>query len=307
MLSPPRHRFTDLRALSLPFQLGGFSGQMLGWGFIEPRWWRNYLHVHSFFEVCYAFQGRGAFLIDGVLEPVQAGEVFIARPGEAHEIISSEDDALGIYFWSYTLVPPMHSEGPIDALLNAFLTTQRWVSGDAPAMLRTLEMLTEEIVDKKAGYVEVVRGLATKLLLDTARAVTHVQPDDEPPAQDSGDAVVRDMARYLRDNYSRPLLVRDVAAQVHLSERHCNRLFRAVMGVSIKDYLIDYRLGIARQLLANRQLSVEAVAQAAGYRDVRHFITVFRQRTGYTPAAYRLHGGTQFLGQGSQKRYNTPL
>lgn len=298
MSTIPRQRFTDLRALSLHLQLGNFAAQILGWGFFEPRWWRNYLHVHSFFEVCYAYAGSGTFQINGVIYPVQAGDVFIARPAEPHEIISSEADPLGIYFWSYTLVPPQSKTppNPIDALLHAFFTTPQWVSADVPAMERTLEMLTEEIALKGIGYGESVRGLVIKLLLDTARAVTPLSLPEDAPAHSPTEAIVKDIARYLRDNYSRPVMVRDVAAQVHLSERHTNRLFRQVMGVSIKDYLTDFRLGVAKQLLVNRQLGVSEVAYATGYRDVRHFITIFRQRTGFTPAAFREKGGTVFLG-----------
>jgi AraC family L-rhamnose operon transcriptional activator RhaR len=41
--------------------LGGFRAEILSWGFFEPRWWRNHLHGHSFFEICYAYAGRGTF------------------------------------------------------------------------------------------------------------------------------------------------------------------------------------------------------------------------------------------------------
>ncbi len=289
--------FTDLRSLSISVPLGSFTARIRGWGFFEPRWWRNYSHEHSFFEICYAYAGRGTFFINGVLYPVQAGEVFVAKPGEPHEIISSEDDPLGIYFWSYTLVPPQAATltSATDALMHAFAESRVWVSRAVPAMQRTLDLLTDEIMRKEPGYAEVINALVTKLLMDTARAVTDLSLPDDLPAHNPAEAVVKDITRYLRDNYSRPLAIRDVAAQVHLSERHTNRLFRQVMGVSIKDYLTDFRLGIAKQLLLNQQMSVTEVAYASGYQDVRHFITLFRRRTGLTPARYRDSGGTVFL------------
>lgn len=52
----PRHRFIDLAILPVSLRLGRFSAQLLSWGFFRPRWWRNYLHMHSFFEICYAYQ-----------------------------------------------------------------------------------------------------------------------------------------------------------------------------------------------------------------------------------------------------------
>lgn len=298
-MSISRNRITELRSLSLTVALGGFTARIRGWGFYEPEWWRNYLHIHSFFEVCYAYAGRGMFHINGTDYEVAAGQVFVAKPGEPHEIISAEDDPLGIYFWSYTLIPPAERQSDADALLHAFLTSDCPVSAEVPAMQGTLQLLTEEVARREAGYKQVAQALVTKLLLDTARAVTDVTPPArDEPALDSAGTLAQDMARYLRDNYQRPVRVRDVAAQVNLSERHANRLFRQVMDVSINAYLTRFRLEVAAQHLVNRQMTVTEVAHASGYRDVRHFITRFRQHTGLTPTAFREQGGTQFLDSG---------
>lgn len=297
MSDVPRQRFTDLRSLTLAVKLGGFAARLRGWGFFEPEWWRNYLHVHSFFEVCYAYQGAGLFRINGVDYTVRAGDLFVAKPSEPHEIIADTADPLGIYFWSYTLVPPRDqaAHDDLDNLLYAFLDSTRWVSPGGPT-LRTLELLTEEIVRREPGYALMIEHLIAKLLLDTARLMTDTAPNhSDTPLPVSGETLVRDMVRYLHDNYNRPLRVRDVAAQVHLSERHTNRLFHQVMGVSIKQYLTNFRLEVASQLLLNRQLSVTEVAYATGYYDVRYFITLFRQHTGLTPTAFRQRDGTQFL------------
>lgn len=299
--SVPRGRFTDLNALPLSFQLGSFSGQILGWGFFEPRWWRNYLHSHSFFEICYAFQGCGTFRMLGDDYSVQAGDVFVAKPSEPHEIISSHDDPLGIYFWSYTLVPLAEravQSKAIDTLLDRFLASRTWVSQRARGMRQTLELLTEEVVLREPGHREAIDGLLVKLLLDTARAVTDAPPATGPAGaakRSPAEVVAQQIGQYLRDNYSRPIAIRDVAAQVHLSERHTSRLFQQVMGVSIMEHLAALRMDVATQLLLNPTLSIKEIAEASGYPDVRHFTTVFRRQTGLTPAVFRQKGGTSFL------------
>jgi AraC family L-rhamnose operon transcriptional activator RhaR len=295
-------QFTDLNLLSLSLQCGSFTCELLYWGFYVPRWWRNYLHVHSFFEVCYVYQGRGMFRIADQTWQVQAGDIFVARPGEAHEIISSHDDPLGIYFWAYTLLPDEKSsnERPgVDILMSTFLTSQQAVSARTPSMLRTLELLTEEVVRKEPGYLQAIEALVIKLLLDTARAVVDLPrllvPID-PPAKHSDEAIVQVMVRYLRDNYSRcTLSVCDLAAQVHLSERHASRLFHQVMGTTIKAYLTTLRIEKAMQLLLEGCTPIKEVALAIGYPDVRYFTTLFRQRVGLPPASFQRKGGTRFL------------
>ncbi len=298
----PRHRFKDLNLLSSrSFHIGSFSGQLLRWGFLPAAPWRNYLHRHSFFEVCYGFQGRGIFRIWGADYAVQAGEVFVARPGEPHEIIAADADPLGIYHWAYTLVPQRDQRTDTwgtDALLHAFLASDGRVSGQTRGIERILELLTEEIAQREPGYGDIVDGLIVKLVLDTARAVVDVStlpgPTD-PPAR-SGDATLgQAMIRFLHDNYSQPIAVRDVAAQVHLSERHSNRLFQATTGKSIMRFLAALRLDIAAQRLLEHQRSIKEIAFLSGYPDVRHFTTRFRQRTGLTPAKFRQTRGTVFF------------
>lgn len=301
-----RTPFTGLNQLSLSLRLGSFSSEIANWGLFEHDWWRNYLHTHSFFEVCYAFAGSGRFSLGQVDYTVQAGDVFIARPGDIHEIISDEQTPLGIYFWSYTLVPrpmlPGSEESDerteaINALLRAFIASKRCVSRRTSMMQRTLDLLTEEIARHEPGYTQVIEGLVSKLLLDTARSVVNVAElaEEKYSLRDPTQATVQMIVRYLHDNYHRPLAIRDLAAQAHLSERHTSRLFQKVMGQSIMDYLTTLRMNIAAQRLLERQVPLKEIAQETGYPDVRYFITLFRQTMGVTPAVFRREGGTRFV------------
>jgi AraC family L-rhamnose operon transcriptional activator RhaR len=67
--------FHSLNTLHVQLALGHFEVRMLYWGRLGQRWWRNYLHRHSFFEVCYAFGGQGEYVYRG-----QAHAIKAARP-----------------------------------------------------------------------------------------------------------------------------------------------------------------------------------------------------------------------------------
>ena len=299
MTSMPGHRLLDLRALPISLQIDQFSSEIIFWGFRKPAWWRNYLHVHSHFEVCYAYQGKGTFRINDHVHNVQAGQLFVARPGEQHEVVSSEGDPLGIYYWAYTLVPaePQASakQNDVNSLFYNFLTSTQCVSDQVGQMGRIFPQLISEIVNKEAGYRGIIENLTAQLIIIAARAVTDMPNVPEPEMVDPNAAIVDDIVRYLHDNFHQPLLMRDIAAHVHLSERHTNRLFRAKMGMPIKTYFTNLRLEAASQMLLNQKLSVSEVAYAIGFQDVRYFATLFRRKMGSTPSAFRESGGTQFL------------
>ena len=107
-----------------------------------------------------------------------------------------------------------------------------------------------------------------------------------------------------RAQLARPIQIRDVAAQVHLSERHLSRLFQQVTGSSLLDYLTTLRVQAASQLLLDRTLAIKNIAREVGYPDVHYFTTLFRRRTGQTPAVFREAGGTQFLRKPESNRDN---
>ncbi len=299
-----RDHFLQLSQIPIAITLGRFQAEILYWGFFVPKWWRNYLHTHSFFEICHAYAGEGTFRMNGEDYRVRAGDVFVAKPTEPHQIVSSRKNPLGIYFWAYTLVPTTVKSAKaqamdgVDALLNAFAASTTWTSRAPRSIPQTLELLSDEAASRRPGYSVAIDALVGKLLLDTARAVT---PGDlpceivHPPSNDPAAAIVRTATQYLRDNFARPIGLRDVAAQVHVSERHLSRLFLAAAGKSVIDHLIEIRLAAAKQLLLDRHRPIKSVAIDVGYPDVRYFITLFRKHIGTTPARWRITGGTKFL------------
>jgi AraC family L-rhamnose operon transcriptional activator RhaR len=293
-------RFTELNQLPISFSIGSYQMTILYWGFFEPAYWRNYIHTHSFYEMCYVYQGAGTFQINGETQQVKAGDLFIAKPGEPHEIVGHRQDPMGVYFWGCSLNRrPCCDPGtsPIDTLLDAFARSSCWIISGAVPVKTTLLLLTDEITRRSAGYPSVINALVTKLMLDTARLAvseTILAESVEPPSSSDAESVVRTASQYIRDNIARPISLRDVAAQVHLSERHLGRLFLQVKKTTVGDHITDLRMEAASRLLLDHQWTVKKIAAAVGYPDVRYFTTLFRKRMRVTPAMFRKRGGTAF-------------
>ncbi len=91
---------------------------------------------------------------------------------------------------------------------------------------------------------------------------------------------------FARTHYAEPLTVDDLARQVALSPSAFSRLFREVTGRTPYQFLKEYRLGCARELLLDGRSSVAEVSRRVGYANVSHFIREFRARYGMTPGAY---------------------
>ena len=105
--------------------------------------------------------------------------------------------------------------------------------------------------------------------------------------------VADDVARYLNQNFHKPIRLTELACLVHLDKSYLVRLFKKQFHVTPIEYLIERRLQHACYLLANTDLGINKIADACGYGTSAFFITQFKERFLITPNAYRgTHSGT---------------
>ncbi|MCU6712255.1 response regulator [Paenibacillus sp. J5C_2022] len=100
-------------------------------------------------------------------------------------------------------------------------------------------------------------------------------------------AVIRDIMSFIQDNYDEDVSVNTIAGHVHLAPTYMCMLFKKEKGLSIHDYITQYRIKQAKRLLEDRKLKLYEVAARVGYQDANYFAKVFRKVTGVVPSQYR--------------------
>ncbi|MGC1272166.1 MAG: AraC family transcriptional regulator [Planctomycetaceae bacterium] len=93
--------------------------------------------------------------------------------------------------------------------------------------------------------------------------------------------------RRVLENYSQPIAIPDLAASVGLSVSQFDRRFKALFGMTPREYVLRVRVDAAIHLLVTTDLSVARIALDCGFYDQSSFGKQFRKRTGVTPAEYR--------------------
>jgi AraC-like DNA-binding protein len=93
--------------------------------------------------------------------------------------------------------------------------------------------------------------------------------------------------RYIESNQSHPIRLRDLAAELKVSEDRATHLIRECCGQTYREMLIDARLKTARELLRLSSLPILEVALCSGFTEISHFNRLFRQRLGCAPGQYR--------------------
>jgi len=93
--------------------------------------------------------------------------------------------------------------------------------------------------------------------------------------------------RYLDENYSTPIELRDLGKMYSLDPRHLNNVFKKQTGFTIIKYLIHIRIEKAKRLLIFTAMSITAIALDTGFYDCQHFCKVFHRLEGITPTDFR--------------------
>ena len=99
--------------------------------------------------------------------------------------------------------------------------------------------------------------------------------------------VILQAAEILRKNYQQELCLADLLAEAHMSKSYFLRLFRRYMGTTPYNYLVNFRITQAKELLVLTDHSVSEIAQEAGFGDASNFSTRFAKATGQSPLQYR--------------------
>lgn len=127
----------------------------------------------------------------------------------------------------------------------------------------------EQIVSTLAGTVERVR----QLTLEMQRS----QPE----------RITARVKSYIQKHYMEKLTLESICGSLYLSPQYVCSVFKQQEGITILDYITNYRIDVARELLLNNRYQINDVMLMVGYNDAKYFVKVFRKKTGVTPSEYR--------------------
>jgi len=92
---------------------------------------------------------------------------------------------------------------------------------------------------------------------------------------------------FIDHNYDRDIKVNDIANYIGIDRSYLANVFKKIMHVSPQQYLINYRLEKARNLLKKSNLSITEISVRVGYSDPLYFSRLFKRYYNISPTEYR--------------------
>ncbi len=92
---------------------------------------------------------------------------------------------------------------------------------------------------------------------------------------------------YVKENYAQNIGRNEIAAAFYLTPEYLAKLYKKKTGTNLKDYINEYRISRAKELLKQQNVNVSDVAFAVGFDNFSYFSTLFKKITGVSPSVYQ--------------------
>lgn len=90
----------------------------------------------------------------------------------------------------------------------------------------------------------------------------------------------------IHTEYMYNITISELAQRLNLDRTYFSVIFKEKLGISPKQYLLNYRMNTAASLITQGNISISVAAYSVGYSDLYVFSKMFKRHFGVSPTAY---------------------
>lgn len=175
--------------------------------------------------------------------------------------------------WDKKQLPQYYASNMVHQLI-LFLFSVRTVPSDKQDIL--LDQ-TRELIHYASSYGDLMAGLYSILFSNSSSRDKHMSTEE----------MYMQALTYIHEKYSQPISIQTICSEIGISQTYLSRLFRKHGNTTYIDYLTQYRIAKAQQLIAQQpSVSLREIASCVGYDDYAYFSRVFHRVVGCSPSQW---------------------
>ena len=248
------------------------------------------LHRHDAWELYYVVKGSGNRMAGDTLLPFAEGTVALIPPNMLHR-------------WEYTpesvgedgkvrYLMAAFSHTLVENCMNVFAEVRNRLRGiafpaDAIVFGNESSRLLQEILVRMNGMDEMGRLSLMIRLLPLIFTSTDHSFAGRPMRIERDVRRIQKIAGYVMAYYNRDITLDEIALEVGMNRSAFCTYFKKHKGMTFSQFVTQYRLRTACELLKHSQKSVSEICYLVGFNDLPHFTRVFTKELGCSPSKYR--------------------
>ena len=161
-------------------------------------------------------------------------------------------------------------------LFNALVSARK--KNQVEASLHEKQDLIVDTLNNAFTYAELHKSLKEK-------TIQYFEDAKNSQPENSTIFMIKD---YISRNYMNDTLsVKDISSHVYLSASYVCTFFKNETGQTLNQYLTEYRMEKAKQLLSDPRYKISEISSKVGYTDGNYFGKSFKKYFGFSPSEYR--------------------
>ena len=233
--------------------------------------------VKSYHLFHYVLYGSGTFVFREETHHLKKGDLFYIPPGESAVYYPSKHDP-----WIYTWIG-FAGDRAEDYLKRIGLNEYQPIYHDNKDLV--LKPLFNDLADKynHSRFLN-IECLAVFLnILYKMMIINHEEDVMLTPKQTH----IRMAKQFIENNFQFQIKITDIADSLSLSPNYLANIFKEELGISPKQYLIEYRMQKACQYLTSSEMLIQDIAKRVGYPNPLHFSAEFKRMKHVSPTIYK--------------------
>jgi AraC-like DNA-binding protein len=131
-----------------------------------------------------------------------------------------------------------------------------------------------------------MKGLLANFIVFYSRVYSR-EFEDSSESDSIYSKYIMKLLEYIENNYSKEIDTEDISNAIGLSPDYVAKQFKLVLGISPIEYLRNYRIAKAMELLKNTNSSIDEISHKLGFASVSLFSRQFKSILKVTPTEFR--------------------
>ena len=246
-----------------------------GFEYCEPRDPYQYEQI-DYYLIHYVIQGEGFFFIKDQVHHLKAGDGFVIPPNTDNNYYPSNDNP-----WVYRWIGINGSKAKELLSLCGFSNENYIFRYDKDNQLN--ELFENIYLNCNSNYLFRALGYLyqTLSLIMDEHSISALQE------KTSSQCYISDALDFIDKNFDKNITVSDISNYLNIDRSHFYKIFKLHMMNTPQQYLIEYKLKKACDLLRKSSYSVCEISNIVGFTSQSHFSKTFKKNLNLTPLEYK--------------------